>query len=182
MAKVRQPKFPPALLPLLKQQKIKLKQFKTAKAFENVLLKFLKEQTVLHLCTCRNNQPRATPLEYRRDGLTFYILSEGGGKFNNLKVNKNVSFSIAAPYDSNKDFWGAKGLQAWGKAKVYGMKDNPRRFKAALKKMKAYTTMKKAGMKELPPQFNYKIIEITPDKINYGNLKAGVYHVTWSRK
>ena len=37
MAKLRQPKFPPALLPLLKQQKIKLKQFKTAKAFENKL-------------------------------------------------------------------------------------------------------------------------------------------------
>ena len=123
MAKLRQPKFPPALLPLLKKEKIKLKKFTSAKSFEKVLLKFLKEQNVLHLCTCRNNQPRATPLEYRLHGLTFYILSEGGGKFNNLKVNKNVSFSIAAPYDSNKDFWGAKGLQAWGKAKVYSMKD-----------------------------------------------------------
>ena len=145
MAKLRQPKFPPALLPLLKQEKIKLKQFKTAKAFERVLLKFLKEQNVLHLCTCRNNQPRATPLEYRLDGLTFYILSEGGGKFNNLKVNSNVSFSIAAPYDSNKDFWGAKGLQAWGKAKVYSEKSDPRRFKNALKKMKVYESLKKMG-------------------------------------
>src|SRR5210317_507330 len=135
MATLRHPKFPPALLPLLKQEKIKLKKFKTAAAFEKVLFTFLKENNVLHLSTCRNNQPRATPLEYRRHGLTFYILSEGGGKFNNLKVNKNISFSIAAPYDSNKDFWGAKGVQAWGKAKVYGMKDNPRRFKDALKKM-----------------------------------------------
>ena len=182
MARLRHPKFPPALLPLLKQKKIKLKKFKTAAAFEKVLFKFLKENNVLHLSTCRSNQPRATPLEYRRHGLTFYILSEGGGKFNNLKVNKNVSFSIAAPYDSNKDFWGAKGVQAWGKAQVYGMKDNPRRFKAALKKMNVFKTMKNAGMKELPAQFNYKVIEITPDKINYGNLKEGVYHVTWSRK
>jgi hypothetical protein len=182
MAKLRQPKFPPALLPLLKKKRIKLKNFKSAKAFEKVLLKFFKEQNVLHLCTCRNNQPRATPLEYRLHGLTFYILSEGGGKFNNLKVNKNVSFSIAAPYDSNKDFWGAKGLQAWGKAKVYSIKDNPRRFKDALKKIKAFDTMKNIGMKELPPQFNYRFIEITPDKINYGNLRDGVYHVTWSRK
>ena len=182
MPKVRQHKAPSVVLSILKKERIRIKNFTSAKTFEKVLLTFLREQNVLHLCTCKNNLPRATPLEYRLHGLTFYILSEGGSKFNNLKINKNVSFSIAAPYDSNKDFWGAKGLQAWGKAKVYGMKDNPRRFKAALKKMKAYTTMRKAGMKELPPQFNYKIIEITPDKINYGNLKAGVYHVTWSRK
>lgn len=182
MAKLRQPKFPPALLPILTKEKIKLKKFTSAKSFEKVLLKFLKEQNVLHLSTCRNNLPRATPLEYRLHGLTFYILSEGGGKFNNLKENKNVSFSIAAPYNSNKDFWGAKGLQAWGKAKVYSMKGNPRRFKDALKKMKAYQVMKQIGMKELPPQFNYRVIEITPDRINYGNLKEGVYHITWSRK
>ena len=182
MARLRHPKFPPALLPLLKQEKIKLKKFKTATAFEKALFTFLKENNVLHLSTCRNNQPRATPLEYRRHGLTFYILSEGGGKFNNLKANKNVSFSIAAPYDSNKDFWGSKGLQVWGKAKVYGMKDNPRRFKDALKKMKVLATIKKTGMKELPSQFNYRVIEITPDKMNYGNLREGVYHVTWSRK
>ncbi|MBW1838705.1 MAG: hypothetical protein JRI49_02125, partial [Deltaproteobacteria bacterium] len=47
MAKLRQPKFPPALLPLLKKEKIKLKKFTSAKAFEKVLLKFLKEQNVL---------------------------------------------------------------------------------------------------------------------------------------
>jgi len=182
MPKLRQPKFPPALLPILKQEKIKLKNFPSAKAFEKVLLKFLKEQNVLHLSTCKNNLPRATPLEYRLHGLTFYILSEGGSKFNNLKVNKNVSFSISAPYNSNKDFWGAKGLQAWGKAKVYSMKTNPRRFKDALKKMKALDTMKKIGMKELPPQFNYRVIEITPDKMNYGNLREGVYHVIWTKK
>ena len=121
-------------------------------------------------------------MEYRLHGLTFYILSEGGGKFNNLRENKNVSFSIAAPYDSTKDFWGAKGVQAWGKAKVYGMKENPRRFKEALKKMKAFQVMKQIGMKELPPQFNYRVIEIAPDRINYGNLKEGIYHITWRRK
>lgn len=182
MPKVKQPKFPSMLLPLLKKEKIKLKTFKSAKAFEKVLLKFLKEQNVLHLCTCKNNLPRATPIEYRLHGLTFYILSEGGGKFNNLKVNNNVSFSIAAPYDSNKDYWGAKGVQVWGKAKVYSMKTNLRRFKDALKKMKVYETMKKMGMKDLPPQINYRIIEITPDRINYGNLREGIYHVTWMRK
>ena len=182
MARIRQPIFPSSVLPLLTKNKIKPRQFTSAKAFEAVPLKFLKEQHVLHLCTCKDNEPRATPLEYRLHGLTFYIFSEGGGKFNNLKVNKKVSFSIAAPYDSNKDFWGARGVQVWGKARVYSMKTDPRRFKDALKKMKTMETMKKIGMKTLPSQFNYRVIEIAPDKIIYGDLRAGVYHVSWSRK
>jgi hypothetical protein len=62
------------------------------------------------------------------------------------------------------------------------MKTNPRRFKDALKKMKVYESMKKLGIKELPPQINFRIIEITPDRINYGNIREGVYHVTWTKK
>ena len=182
MPKVRQQKVPSFVLPIFKNEKIKVKDFTSVKAFEKVLLKFLKEQNVLHLSTCKNNLPRTTPLEYRLHGLTFYILSEGGNKFNNLKVNKNVSFSIAAPYHPKKDFWGSKGVQAWGKSKVYSMKTNPRRFKDALKKMKVYESMKKLGIKELPPQINFQIIEIAPDKITYSNLRAGVYHVTWMKK
>lgn len=182
MARIRQPIFPSSFLPLLQKDNITLRQFTSPKAFEAVLLKFLKEQHVLHLCTSKDDVPRATPLEYRLHGLTFYILSEGGGKFNNLKVNKKVAFSIAAPYDSNKDFWGSRGVQAWGKAIVYSMKTNPRRFKDALKKMNAMKTMKKIGMKTLPAQFNYRVIEISPDQIIYSDLRAGVYHVSWTRK
>jgi uncharacterized protein YhbP (UPF0306 family) len=182
MARIRQPIFPSSFLPLLQKDKIKLRNFTSPKAFEAVMLKFLKEQHVLHLCTSKNDQPRATPLEYRLHGLTFYMLSEGGGKFNNLKVNKKVAFSIAAPYDSNKDFWGSRGVQAWGRARVYSIKTNPRRFKDALKKMKAMETMKKIGMKTLPTQFNYRVIEIPPDKMIYSDLRAGVYHVSWTRK
>lgn len=182
MPKVRQQKVPSFVLPIFKNEKIQVKDFTSVKAFEKVLLKFLKEQNVLHLSTCKNNLPRTTPLEYRLHGLTFYILSEGGNKFNNLKVNKNVSFSIAAPYHPKKDFWGSKGVQAWGKSKVYSMKTNPRRFKDALKKMRVYESMKKLGIKELPPQINFQIIEIAPDRITYSNLRAGVYHVTWMKK
>jgi len=170
------------VLPVLKQSGIKLKDFSSVASFEKVLLKFLKRNNVLHLCTCRNKMPRATPLEFRRDGFTFYILSEGGDKFNNLKVNKNVSFSIAEPYLPEKDFWGAKGLQAWGKAKVYSQKTDPRRFENALKKMKVMESLKRMGVNQLPPQFNYRVIEITPDRMRYGSLREGVFNVTWHRK
>lgn len=182
MAKLKQQKVPSFVRPIFKQAGIKVKDFRSAKDFEKVLMKFIKRNNVLHLSTCKGNIPRTTPLEYRLDGFTFYILSEGGNKFNNLKVNKNVSFSIAELYHPKKDFWGAKGLQAWGKARVYSKKTDSRRFERALRKMKVYEALKKLGITELPPQFNYRIIEITPDRMSYGNLREGVFNVTWLRK
>jgi hypothetical protein len=182
MSTIKQPKAPSFVLPVFKQAGVKIKNFKSSAAFEKVLMKFLKRNNVLHLSTSRNNIPRTTPLEYRLDRFTFYILSEGGSKFNNLKANNTVSFSIAEPYHPKKDFWGAKGLQAWGKAKVYSKKSNPRRFENALIKMKVYESLKKMGRNELPPQVNFRVIEITPDRMKYGNVREGVYSVTWERK
>ena len=182
MATIRQQKIPSSALSVFKRSGIKIKSFKSAAEFERVLLKFLKRNNVLHLSTTRNDLPRTTPLEYRLDGFTFYILSEGGGKFNNLKVNPNVSFSIAEPYDAAHDYFGAKGLQAWGKAKVYSKKTDPRRFERALQRMKVYETLKKLGRSELPPQFNFRVIEITPDRMQFGAVREGVYRVSWQRK
>jgi len=181
MAKIKELKAPASVLPVFEKAGITLRHFKTAEEFEKVLLKFLRKNNVLHLSTCKDNLPRTTPLEYRLCGFTFFILSEGGGKFINLKANKNVSFSIAAPYNPKKDFWGAKGVQAWGKALVYSKKTNPKRFEEALQKMGVYETLKLMGMKELPKQFNYQVIEITPDVIRYGNLREGVYKTSWLR-
>jgi hypothetical protein len=182
MAKVKQQRVPSFVLPIFKAFGIKVKNFKSAKDLEKVLLKFIKRNNVLHLSTCKGTMPRTTPLEYRPDGLTFYILSEGGHKFNNLKANKNVSFSIAEPYFPKKDFWGAQGLQVWGKARVYSTKTDSRRFNLALKKMKVLQSLKQLGVTSLPPQFNYRIIEITPDRMTYGNVREGAYNVTWTRK
>ena len=98
-----------------------------------------------------------------------------------LSGDKTVSFSIAEPYHPKKDFWGAKGLQVWGKAKVYSEKSNPSRFNSALKKMKVFESLKKMGQKELPPQINFRVIEITPLKMRYGNVREGIFNVTWEK-
>jgi nitroimidazol reductase NimA-like FMN-containing flavoprotein (pyridoxamine 5'-phosphate oxidase superfamily) len=166
----------------MKKHGVKIKHFTSAREFEKVLLKFFIRNNILHLSTCRNNTSRSTPLEYRLDGFTFYILSEGGGKFVNLKANKNVSFSIAEPYHPREDFWGYKGVQAWGKAKVYSRRETPRQFEHALKTMKVYEALKALGVTELASQFNYRVIEITPDIIKYGNPREGIFRVTWKRK
>ena len=166
-------------VPILKQAGIKIMNYKSAASFEKDLLKFLKRNHVLHLGTSKNDYPRVTPLEYRLVGLTCYILSEDGGKFNNLKTNNKDSFGISEPYDSRKDFFSAKGLQAWGTAKVYSIKENLKQFQSAIKKMNIQTSLNKAGQKDLPPGLNFRIIEIKPNKIRYGNIKEGIYNITW---
>ena len=102
MAKIRQTPVPPPIEYVFKQRGIKLKKFKTVAAFEKEFKKFVATQHVLHLSTCKESTPRSTPLEYRTQGMNFFILSEGGAKFENLKHNKKISFSIAAPYNSGR--------------------------------------------------------------------------------
>ena len=182
MARIKQQPVPKPIEAVFKQAGIKIKKYKTPAPFERDLKKFLKRNHVLHLSTCRDNEPRSTALEYRLHGLTFYILSEGGGKFANLEKNRRVAFSMAEPYDSEKDYWGYKGLQAWGTAKVYNQKKHPRQFKQALKNMNIMKALKKLGLKELPPAITYRIIEIAPDRIRYGNPREGTYWVTWYRR
>ena len=182
MPKVRQQPIPKPMIEVFKQSGIRLKKYTSPVSFERDLKKFVKRNHVLHLSTCKNKEPRSTPLEYRLSGLTFYILSEGGAKFDNLKNNKKISFSIAEPYNSGEDFWSYKGLQAWGTARVYSRNKNPGQFRKALKEMKIQKSLKKLGLKDLPPSINYRLIEITPDRIRYVNPREGVFKVTWERK
>ena len=182
MPRVKQQPIPKPMIEVLKQSGIRIKKYTSPVSFERDLKKFLKRNHVLHLSTSKNNTPRSTPLEFRLNGLTFYILSEGGAKFDNLKNNKKVSFSIAEPYNSEEDYWSYKGLQAWGTAKVYSRNKNPGQFRKALKAMNIQKSLKQLGLKDLPSQINYRLIEITPDRIRYGNPSEGIFKVTWERK
>ncbi len=182
MPKIKQQPLPKPIETVFKQSGIKIKKYTSPASFERDLKKFLKRNQVLHLSTCRDNDPRSTPLEYRLNGLTFYIVSEGGGKFANLEKNRKVAFSMAEPYVSERDYWGYKGLQAWGTAKIYKQRENPKQFNEALKKINIKKALQNLGLKELPPQINYRLIEIVPDKIRYGNPREGIYWVTWYRK
>ena len=182
MAKIMQQPVPDIIKPIFKSEGIKIINYKSPGSFEKVLIKFIGRNQVLHLSTSKKEKPRSTPLGYKSKGLTIYILSEGGGKFNNLKDNKNISFSIAEPYDVEKDFFGDKGIQAWGKAKVYSMKQNPKQFREALKTMDIKRGNRALAPEDLPPIFHYRIIEISPDRVKYRNAREGVFNITWSRK
>jgi len=181
MPTIKQDPVPANVLPALKRSGLKIKNYRSASSFEKDLLKFIKRNEVLHLCTSKNDSLRSTPVGYKTRGLTFYILSEGGGKFSNLKKNKRVAFSIAEPYKSAEGFWGYKGLQAWGKAAVYSRKENPEQFAKAFKAMNLVVGGRKLQLKNLAPRFNHKIIVLEPNRIRYTNPSEGVFRASWIR-
>jgi nitroimidazol reductase NimA-like FMN-containing flavoprotein (pyridoxamine 5'-phosphate oxidase superfamily) len=61
-------------------------------------------------------------VRYRSQGLTLYILTEGGGKVKNIKDNPQVSVSMVGEYTG---FQSVTGLQVWGKAVIIKPQDGP---------------------------------------------------------
>jgi nitroimidazol reductase NimA-like FMN-containing flavoprotein (pyridoxamine 5'-phosphate oxidase superfamily) len=181
MPEIKQDTVPKNVLPDFTRAGLKVKNYRSVKSFEKDLIKFIKRNEVLHLCTSQQGSTRSTPVGYKNSGLIFYVLSEGGGKFANLKQNKRISFSIAEPYRAAEGFWGYKGLQAWGKAEVYSRKENPEQFEKAFKAMDIVVGGRKLKVQNLSPAFNHKIIVIRPDRIRYTNPTEGVFRITWKR-
>jgi len=69
---------------------------------------FLKERKVLVLCTCKDDVPRATPMDFYidkkagPDDFAIYVGPAPGRKVKNLRENPNVSIGIYTPMDTGK--------------------------------------------------------------------------------
>ncbi|MFO8019999.1 MAG: pyridoxamine 5'-phosphate oxidase family protein [Promethearchaeia archaeon] len=68
---------------------------------------FLEMRKVLVLCTCSENVPRATPLDFyinKRDkeDFTIYLCPTPGRKVENIKKNPIISIGIYTPMDTGK--------------------------------------------------------------------------------
>ncbi len=181
MARLQTPKTHEFIHNLCKQAGVKLRKFRSIKEFEQEVISFMKSHDIIYLATSKNDNPRCTPLGYMSKGLTVYILSEGGGKFANLKSNPKVSYSIASRIKRGKGLMRIGGLQVWGKATIISMKEDREKFEEVLTLMGVTRSLKRRGIKVLPP-FNYRIIKIEPEKIKYLNLPRGINNVTWSKK
>lgn len=173
MAKISFPKVTGGLKKAMEASGVRLKENLTSEKVEQAIIEYLDENNVLHLATVsKDNEARATPIEYRNKGLTIYLFSEGGTKITNIKNNPKVSVSIASPYNRHKDYFGSRGLQIWGKAHVYTKKENPDVFKECLSVMKIDENM-------LPVDFLFKVIKIEPERAKYMDARKGFWSVTW---
>ena len=98
MPRVKVPPVQDKLKEILNNKGIEVVQDITVEEMEKELIDYLNNHNVLHLSTCRDNNPRSTILEYCSNGLEVYIFSEGGGKIGNILKNENVSYTIADPF------------------------------------------------------------------------------------
>ena len=68
------------------------------------LSKFLNQRKVLVLCTCSNNIPRATPMDFytEKNSINIYIGLAPGRKVKNIEQNPNISIGIYTPISEGK--------------------------------------------------------------------------------
>ncbi|MFW9866650.1 MAG: pyridoxamine 5'-phosphate oxidase family protein [Candidatus Thorarchaeota archaeon] len=65
---------------------------------------FLDKRKVLILCTCSNNIPRATPMDFytEKDSFNIYVGPAPGKKVKNIEENPNISIGIYTPLTEGK--------------------------------------------------------------------------------
>jgi hypothetical protein len=115
---------------------------------------FLNDRKALVLCTCLNNVPRATPMDYYMDNTqenyNIYVGLTPGRKVTNIEKNPIVSIGIYTPLDTGK----IQGMQitAEGKSNLLFLREGDKEFNNAQKIVK--------GKRSL-------ILKVVPNKIEY---------------
>ena len=124
---------------------------------------FLNNRKVLVLCTCANNIPRATPMDFyidkKSDDFIIYVGPAPGRKVKNIEENPKVSIGIYAPLDTGK----IQGMQitASGKDRLIFLREGNNGFGHAQKIVR--------GKRKL-------LLKIIPEKIellDYDFIKNG---------
>ncbi|MFW9898537.1 MAG: pyridoxamine 5'-phosphate oxidase family protein [Candidatus Thorarchaeota archaeon] len=125
--------------------------------------KFLNKRKVLVLCTCANNIPRATPMDFyidkKSDDFNIYVGPAPGRKVKNIEENPIVSIGIYTPLDIGK----IQGMQitASGKDRLIFLREGDNGFDHAQKIVR--------GKRKL-------LLKIIPEKIellDYDFIKKG---------
>ncbi|MFX1344672.1 MAG: pyridoxamine 5'-phosphate oxidase family protein [Promethearchaeota archaeon] len=122
---------------------------------------YLNKRKVLVLCTCSNNIPRATPMDFytEQDSFNIYIGPTPGRKIKNMEENPNISIGIYTPLSEGK----IQGMQitASGRDKLIFLKEGDKEFEKAQRIVR--------GKRKL-------ILKIIPQKIellDYNFIKEG---------
>jgi uncharacterized pyridoxamine 5'-phosphate oxidase family protein len=131
---------------------------------------FLKGCLIGSLATCTNNIPRSTSVRFRSDNLTVYVLTEGGGKVQNIKENPNVCFSAYGKYTGFKS---CRGIQLWGKAEIIYPEDKEKYAPA----FKIINLEEREDLNKIDSQdqrMEMPIIKIEPERIRYLSIPEGI--------
>ncbi|MGW8272576.1 MAG: pyridoxamine 5'-phosphate oxidase family protein [Thermodesulfovibrionales bacterium] len=82
---------------------------------ERSIIGFLMSHSTCVLATCGESGPRASTVEYFPQGLTLFILTEGGRKIANIRQNPEISLAVSSPFAG----WDSvRGIQLSGTAEI----------------------------------------------------------------
>ncbi len=122
---------------------------------------YLDSRKVLVLCTCNNNIPRATPMDFytEQDSFNIYVGPAPGRKVKNIEENPHISIGIYTPISEGK----IQGMQitASGRERLIFLKEGDEEFEKAQKIVR--------GKRKL-------LLKIIPEKIellDYDFIKEG---------
>ena len=124
---------------------------------------FLDKRKILVLCTCLDNIPRATPMDFyidkKSNDFNIFVGPAPGRKVKNIEENPNISIGIYTPMDTGK----IQGMQitASGKERLVFLREGDKEFDEAQKIVR--------GKRKL-------LLKIIPDKIellDYDFIKDG---------
>ncbi len=124
---------------------------------------FLEKRKIIVLCTCSDNIPRATPMDFymdkKSDDFNIYVGPAPGRKVKNIEENPIVSIGIYTPMDTGK----IQGMQitASGKERLIFLREGDDDFEKAQKIVR--------GKRNL-------LLKIIPEKIellDYDFIKKG---------
>lgn len=160
-----------------RKMNIKRRQL-SRKELETEIVDYLSKKQPCSLATCSlDGEPRISVVDYVNEGLTIYIISEGGGKFKNLKENKRVAVGIGTGAKALK----TRGINIWGIADVFA--DGDPEFEHGLKLLKPiFEEMARAmGVTSgVPiPRDILRLIRVTPTRIVYHHTMKGIKHALW---
>lgn len=151
---------------------------------ERRIATFLQRCNVCVLATCRDDEPRATPIEYYADGLTIFVAASRGTKVPNIEDNPRVSVAIySTPFTDWTDWHEVTGVQVTGRAELLRYDERPKEYTAALQVYDWRKYRRAMGMPDEEPR-RTTIIRIRPERIEFRDLSLmregyGVLQ-TWS--
>ena len=165
----------------IKKLGIPLKQL-GRRELEDEIKHFLAKLQCLSLATVNpDGTPHQTILDYVSDGLDIYIASAGGEKFVNLTASSRVSVSIGFTDGTIESEY---GLVVDGVAAVYKA-PNPKFF-AGMLKMKTFLEEWSQSVQPLENiikrAVTARVIKITPLKMTYMNMPAGIPWLRWEKE
>ena len=128
---------------------------------------YLNKRKVLVLCTCSNNIPRATPMDFytEKDSFNIYIGPAPGRKVKNMEENPNISIGIYTPLSEGK----IQGMQitATGKDRLIFLQEGDEGFEEAQKIVRG---KRKLLLKIIPEKIEFLDYDFV--KVGYSRLQV----------